>query len=547
MSDDFKYDVFLSHSAKDNAVVLSIAEQLRENGLKVWLDDWEIQAGDCIPAKIEDGLVHSRILVLCISKDAQKSDWAKLESYTFRFRDPLNNERHFIPLRLDDAPVKGLLSNFSCINWFLKERGKEFLKLLAACRGELGWTPARQRICMISSEYPPFVLGGLGVHVTRLSTELAAFADVDLVLPHRRSAYTTPPIGVRTHALSRVEANYDDPVSWLHFSQHAFDLVERLSPKPEVVHCHDWVTVPAGIKCRWRLNIPLIFHVHLPNRTPFCASVENLGIVCADLVTVNSQAMAEQLRGRFPEKKVVVVPNGVDTSVFKPRDTPNNPDRCVLFVGRLVEQKGVDHLLRAFVHVLKRFPDCRLKIVGSGPCDLPYQRLADCLLIADNVEFLGWKTDEEVSLLYQSATVVAIPSVYEPFGMTALEAMACARPVVASNTDGLKEIICHEETGCLVEPRDHLGLAQWLITLLDQPNLRQKLAVNAGHTVHACTQYQWSSIARRYAEFYYKLSSEQLDRRQPKEASDYISQIRDLACGLDSSLKNQFPLFSWLS
>ena len=108
MSDEsFTHDVFLSHSAKDKAVVRAVAERLRKDGLRVWFDEWEIKPGDSIPAKIEEGLEHSRVLVLCMSANAFGSDWAQLEAGTFRFRDPLNKERRFIPLRLDDAPIKG--------------------------------------------------------------------------------------------------------------------------------------------------------------------------------------------------------------------------------------------------------------------------------------------------------------------------------------------------------------------------------------------------------------------------------------------------------
>ena len=98
----FAYDVFLSHSAKDKAVVRPLAERLRQDGLKVWFDEWVLKPGDSIPAKIEAGLEHSRVLVLCMSANAFGSDWAQLEAGMFRFRDPLNQERRFIPLRLDD-------------------------------------------------------------------------------------------------------------------------------------------------------------------------------------------------------------------------------------------------------------------------------------------------------------------------------------------------------------------------------------------------------------------------------------------------------------
>ena len=133
MSPESLYDVFLSHSAKDKAVVRPLAERLRVDGLKVWFDEWVLKPGDSIPAKIEEGLEHSRVLVLCMSANAFGSDWAQLESGTFRFRDPLNKERRFIPLRLDDAPMKGSLAQFLYINWRPEGREQEYPKLLEAC------------------------------------------------------------------------------------------------------------------------------------------------------------------------------------------------------------------------------------------------------------------------------------------------------------------------------------------------------------------------------------------------------------------------------
>lgn len=110
MPDEFSFDVFLSHSSKDKAVVRPLAERLRNDGVKVWFDEWVLKPGDSISAKIKEGLERPRVLVLCMSANAFGSDWAQLESGTFRFRDPLNKERRFLPLRLDDAPIKGSTS-----------------------------------------------------------------------------------------------------------------------------------------------------------------------------------------------------------------------------------------------------------------------------------------------------------------------------------------------------------------------------------------------------------------------------------------------------
>ena len=134
MPAEFQFDVFLSHSAKDKAVVRELAARLQRDGVRVWLDEEQIKPGDSIPAKIEEGLEHSRVLVFCMSANAFGSDWAQLEAGTFRFRDPLNKERRFIPLRLDDAPSKGSLSQFLHINWFSNEREQAYPKLLAVCQ-----------------------------------------------------------------------------------------------------------------------------------------------------------------------------------------------------------------------------------------------------------------------------------------------------------------------------------------------------------------------------------------------------------------------------
>jgi hypothetical protein len=170
MPSEFQYDVFLSHSAKDKAVVRPLAERLRADKVRVWFDEWEIKPGDNIPAKIEEGLEHSRVLVLCMSANAFGSDWAQLESGTFRFRDPLNKERRFIPLRLDDAPIKGSLAQFLYINWLPADQELAYAKLFQVCRLStntrqaprssscIGWRATRQSCACTSDASSPFWL-----------------------------------------------------------------------------------------------------------------------------------------------------------------------------------------------------------------------------------------------------------------------------------------------------------------------------------------------------------------------------------------------------
>jgi small GTP-binding protein len=135
MADEFTYDVFLSHSAKDKAVVRPLAERLRADGLRVWFDEWEIRPRTKKAdreGKIEEGLERSRVLVLCMSANAFGPDWAELEAGTFRFRDPLNKERRFIPLRLDGAPVRSSLAQFLHIDGQSAALEQAYVKLLEA-------------------------------------------------------------------------------------------------------------------------------------------------------------------------------------------------------------------------------------------------------------------------------------------------------------------------------------------------------------------------------------------------------------------------------
>jgi hypothetical protein len=132
----YRYAVFLSHSSADKPVVRELAEQLRVAGLRVWFDEWLIQPDDHIPTAIEEGLEHSAVLLLCMSANAFGSDWVSLESHTAIFRDPQNLEleRRFVPLRLDDAPIKAMPRDYAHIDWQSEaDRQAQLGRLLEAC------------------------------------------------------------------------------------------------------------------------------------------------------------------------------------------------------------------------------------------------------------------------------------------------------------------------------------------------------------------------------------------------------------------------------
>ncbi len=195
-----------------------------------------------------------------------------------------------------------------------------------------------------------------------------------------------------------------------------------------------------------------------------------------------------------------IIPNGVNVERFSFSPYfPENP--ILLFVGRLVYRKGVHILLKAFSNVVKRFPNAKLLIVGDGYLSLPLQLMAKKILPNDNFTFLGQVSDEELTRIYQSVSLVIVPSIMsESFGMVALEAMASGRPVVASSVGGLSEIVIDGVTGFLVDPADPVMLSNRISTLLEDYSLLKRMGFNARRLVEE--KYSWNIIYNMVLKVY---------------------------------------------
>jgi 1,4-alpha-glucan branching enzyme len=279
---------------------------------------------------------------------------------------------------------------------------------------------------------------------------------------------------------------------WLEYAHRAVDRIKRSGPSNPVLQCHDWGTALAGVAARRLLRRPLVFNVHLPQHGGDTLAIETIGLLAADLVIVNSRSVRDEIASRnLPVRRIEVVPNGVDLELFHPAHTWPAHGGYVLFAGRLVPQKGVDVLVRAFAVLLYRF-NCSLVIVGEGPLELYLQRLIRYSGIPDNVFVRHWQSGAELIELFQNAKVVAIPSLYEPFGIVALEAMACARACVASRVGGLAEIIDSGVDGYLVEPGDYLDCARRLFSLLSDADLSRRMGEAARRKAEG---YSWTSAA----------------------------------------------------
>ena len=401
------------------------------------------------------------------------------------------------------------------------------------------------RVAFLASEYPPHVYGGLGTHVHALTTALAARGTrIELFVP-RREGYDPPPPGVELHHVAAGRASSNEQF-WLQFCRRATAMVRQRGGAIDLIHSHDWMTVLAGIPLRRLLNAPLIYSVHLPQVTAPHRPIENLGLVWADCVLVNSRAVTEEIARRgLPISSMRVIPNGVDPDSFVPADA-SRADPYVLYVGRLVAQKGVDVALHAFGILLRRCPATRLVVVGDGDQALYLKRVVRYLGIAPRVAFVGWQRGQSLVNLYQQAAVVVVPSLYEPFGMVALEAMACGRPVVASSTGGLAEVVEHDVTGYLVRPGDHLELAQRLAALLLDPARAARLGA-AGRR-RAC-DFDWESIAARTERVYESLVHQELvprQRQSPGLSGDFVSAVGPALQPLAKGLVAEFEPQGWV-
>jgi glycogen synthase len=402
------------------------------------------------------------------------------------------------------------------------------------------------RIGILTNEYPPHVYGGAGVHVEYLARELAAldrgrhsvevfcFGDQKEQIGTLRVEGVQPPVTL----------DADDPRHAKLFATMLQDLV--MSGKlagVDVIHCHTWYTHLAGCIGKYLQGVPLVLTTHsLEPHRPWKAEqlgtayqvstwIERTAYQNADGVVAVSASMRQDVHDLYgvPLDRIRVIHNGIDLEQYRPSpDAPTlreygiDPDvPYVLFVGRITRQKGIVHLVRAIRHLR---PGAQVVLCAGAP-DTPEiaAEMAEAVARArtESAHPIVWIREmlpkPRTITLYTHAAVFVCPSVYEPFGIINLEAMACGTPVVASAVGGIPEVVEDGVTGLLVptgapggadvEPADPAqfsrALATAVNTLLDNPERRQSMARKARARVEE--RFSWSSIARQTAEFYASL------------------------------------------
>jgi len=400
------------------------------------------------------------------------------------------------------------------------------------------------RILMLSWEYPPNVVGGLGKHVAELTPALSrAGGEVHVVTPHgaepppgsRCPDEEVTEAGVRVYRVPRKGPEGDIYQQASETNNAMLTRVHALiadGHQYDIIHAHDWLVVFAAYALKHELRVPLVATIHATERGrtrggPLTTELQRKIhgaewwlIYEAWRVIVCSHHMASEVQAFFhvPAAKIDVVPNGVrpypngrwsaaELATCRARyGATNGP--LVFAIGRLVYEKGFHRLIEATPHILSEFPQARFVIAGQGPEGPNLKQQARALGVADCVRFPGFISDEERDCLYHTAACAVFPSLYEPFGIVALEAMAAGCPVVVTEVGGLREVVHHGKTGVTIYPDDAQSVAWGVAHVLRNPELAAARAEEARRM--ACHHFSWDAVASRTMAIYRRV----LDERQ---------------------------------
>jgi len=408
-------------------------------------------------------------------------------------------------------------------------------------------------------EYPPKIVGGLGTYAAEITRKFVLL-DHDVTIFTMNDDLGSLPTrelwrGIEIHRPVDIDVSDSLPdviaedikkwgrgggiqlfskilvYNYLSASKMVNDLVKSEGFKYDIVAAHDWLSVIGGTAIKRELGLPFVFHVHstekgrtLGNGSDVISNIEYRGGQMADLVITVSNAMKDELISLgFPAEKIRVVPNGVDPEKYSPGQVGNDRigevkqryglkdnDLMVLFLGRLVWVKGVDKLIGAMPQVLQKVPNAKLVIVGLGEMREYLEKLVQNLKLQDVVDFRFEFIPEEERIAHYAACDVAVfPSLYEPFGIVALEAMSMEKPVVvgASGVSGMREVVVptgQEQCGFHVNPNDPADIAWGVVNAVQDSQRKVELGRNGRKRV--LQEFSWDAVAKKTVQLYSELA-----------------------------------------
>jgi glycosyltransferase involved in cell wall biosynthesis len=419
-------------------------------------------------------------------------------------------------------------------------------------------TEKRLNVCMVTSSFPRSKSDHAGIFIYDLARHLVRKGvKIDVIAPHdchcprheslddiriHRFPYFFP---LRYQRLCygagilknlRAKPPLFVQLPFFLFSETIFTSIWSRKIKPDLFHSH-WI-FPQGLTGAFLSRMQAIPHitsihgsdVHGLNH-PAMNYLHSLVVRHSAACTVNSRTTAERAQKFSGEKRTLLIPMGVDIDIFKPiphgdflwRGSKKDCGKVILYVGRLIDVKGVEYLVRAFPGVWKRNRDAELLIIGNGPKKKELKNLADKLEIGHRVHFIGGVPHQELPRYYSLASVFVLPSVVteagekEGLGVVLLEAMACGTPVIGTRVGGIPDTIRDGETGLLVKEKDPEDLASKINRVLMDEDLRRGLVKRGKSFVGS--NFSWEIVAEEFLGLY----TEVLDAVRSKASKEVRS------------------------
>lgn len=388
------------------------------------------------------------------------------------------------------------------------------------------------KILMVSWEYPPVVIGGLGRHVHHLATALVQ-AGHEVVVLSRRPSGTDPSThpstdeiaeGVRVVAAAQDPHEFDfgtDMMAWTLAMGHSmvragFSLrAQRNRPwRPDVVHAHDWLVAHPAIALAEYFDVPLVSTIHATEAGRHSGwvsgaisrqvhAVESWLVHESDSLITCSASMSDEITELFGPglAETQVIRNGIDVARWPFAERrPHSGPAHLMYLGRLEYEKGVHDLIAALPRIRRTHPGTTLTIAGTGTQQQWLTEHARKHKVLKAISFAGHLNHDQLVGLLHAADAAVLPSHYEPFGIVALEAAATGVPLVTSNVGGLGEAVINGVTGMSFPPRDIGRLAGAVRVILDDPQGAQRMASAARDRL--TSDFDWNSVAEETAQVY---------------------------------------------
>ena len=417
------------------------------------------------------------------------------------------------------------------------------------------------KILMLTWEYPPRIVGGIARVVHDLSKRLIKDGHEVTVVTYKEGDlpdYENDK-GVKVYRVPNFEINPNNFIDWV--MQLNFNLIAKASEiiakegKFDVIHAHDWLVTYSAKTLKNSFGIPLVATIHateagrnggIHDETQrYINDSEWLLTYEASEVIVNSSFMKSEIQRLFwlSYDKINVIPNGLNMTAFSGlekdygfrRQYAADNEKIILTMGRMVYEKGIQHLIAAMPKILANYHDAKLVVVGKGGMIDDLKMQADALGISQKVYFAGFLNSRKVPI-YQCSDIAVFPSTYEPFGIVALEAMLAGIPTVVSDVGGLGEIIKHGINGMKSYAGNPNSIADSILELLYNPELCANITKTAKAEVKE--NYNWTKIAQDTHFIYQKAICQTMAQRQANQIAQEKNQKTKKAKNTEREITN---------